>query len=188
MPYLDREGVFEARPLSVAVVKTDKGAVMVNFEFEVLRQWNPEAEEWAEYPPDWTFQGNSCFRKTDGENMPNNIKKVADLLGWDGRFETLQGEQWSGITVQCKVKADTYNGKTRYKADYIDPQGSPITQGLKKSDDNTIAELSAMFGGLTETYAAEVGGIKPAPAPHKIAAFEPPPAAETPVTEDDVPF
>lgn len=164
MTWLEREGTFQVQVIDCGVKETDSGAVMVNFQFNVLRQW--DGEQWGE---DWAFgyecRGAFCLVKKDGALMEDQVKRLVEALGWSGALVELQDGSMNGRMCQIDVKGEEYQGKTYYKATWIRPfDAVPGGGGIAKLEDGRLAQLQARFGGQIRSLAGPVAGT---PAPPK---------------------
>lgn len=184
MAFLDREGTFEARVTDADVETTASGAVMAKFTFAITREWDKAAKD---YGPDWPegyeTTGNVCFAKKNGEVMGDNVKRIAETMGWNGKVANIGGV--IGALVRIQVKREEYNGNTYFRADRIESPNSG----------SSVAKIDEMFGAQFEAYAAEVGPVAPARAAAPAAPAAPfappvppaPPAAVAP-EDDDIAF
>ena len=183
MPKLDREGDFEARVINAEMYGADSGAIAVNLEFEVVRQYDKPSKTYSEqWPAGHTFRGSVWLVKKDGSKMPDNVKRLARAIGWSGNPDKI-GEV-IGAICKCKVELDNYRpDNPEYKATFINPAGEVDTSAI-----------AAQYGDYFQAIAAEVGPIAPAstpkastPAPAPAPVPAPPDIPETPAS-DTVPF
>ena len=175
---LDREGIFKARPVSWHVKDATSGAVAVSFEFEIMAQWDSDSG-WA----DWSsYDTHRCVGawwvvKKNGQLNTGAVEQLRHAIGWTGDLRSVFGTPPETV-VQITVKAEEYDGRTRFKAAWMNPEDyEPSPQGASEA---TVNQLQARYGSLLRAAATATGG-RTAPAP---AAPEAPP----PLTEEDIPF
>src|SRR5690606_30630996 len=109
MAPLDREGIFEARVIDAEMYTADSGAIAVNLEFEVIREFDKANKIYGDnWPQGYTFKGSTWIVKTTGEMMPDNIKRLARSVGWNGNPDDIG--RVIGAVCKCTVKRDEYNG------------------------------------------------------------------------------
>lgn len=192
MATIGKKGVFEAQVIDAEIAPAPSGAVMANFEFQIVREYDKASKQYSEtWPEGWTVKGNVCLVMRSAEVMKDNVQRVAKSMGWDGNVNTIG----NCIGSLCKVTVDSEeypkgSGKYQFKAKYIDPAGEV-----------DVSEINDRFGAMFQAFAAEVGPITPATAPANPPATQPAPAtpppapaaepapfADTPTAEDKVPF
>lgn len=176
---LDRSGIFKCRVLAWSVKQTDSGSVAVTLKLLVLSQLNglewvswEEAEEHVCYGDFWVV-------KKDGTVNTAAVEQLATSLGWDGNLSSVIGEPPS-VVVQATVKEDTYNGVTRYKASWINPEDYAPTPAGESAED--VKVIQAKYGSLLRAAAAGATKAKAAKPPAKKQT------ATTPSGDDDIPF
>ncbi len=190
MKNLDREGIFKARPISWSVLDADSGAVAVSLEFEILAQWDGEGGwiDWAGYEMHRCF-GSWWVVKKNGQINTGAAEQLAVSLGWDGDLRSVFGGPPSRI-VQVSVKAEEYDGRTRYRAGWMNPEDY-VPQQAGASEEK-VNELQSRYGSLLRAAATATGNSAPASTSPADASGtqQPPPAGNEPppVTDADVPF
>lgn len=194
MPYIDRNGIFEARVNNIGIKEVGKAAIVV-FDCEVLRQF--DKGEWIDWIAngwlDYTFQTEIWVADMDGVEDTENMTRIAKAIGWNGDFTALLTGGFNGTIVQSGVKGKAgKDGKTYYRGSWIDPQGAPIGRGSAPADPSTVAAIASRFNAIAKACAAEAGIVAPAK-----PVTVPPPAGPTQPAEpinrtvparDDVPF
>lgn len=179
--YLDRSGIFKARPVSWKV-KTfpNSNAVAISIEFAITAML--DGHDWQ----DWTsYIEHRCFGdffvvKKDGSPNVKTIQQLSEALGWAGHFTAVFGMPPQNI-VQITVKEESYNGKYYYKASWINPEDyAPFGVG---ADEQEVSALEARFGSLLR--AAAGAAQKKAPPPTKKPEPQPQPVADP---NDKIPF
>lgn len=189
---LDREGIFKARPVSwkVEVSKNTK-SVAVAIEFVVLEQLQEGTDEqgqksyswesWSDYV-EHRIWGRWYVVGKEGRANETACEQLASSMGWGGSLKSVKATQPPSCVVQVTVKADTYEGKTRFKADWMNPED--YQPGGGGADENEVAALDAQFGSLlraaTSSKLPKPVAMKAKPAPR--------PAAKTEPAPDDIPF
>lgn len=172
--YLDRAGIFMAMPASWKV-KTfpNSSSVAISIEFRILAQL--DGSEWT----DWTSYdevrcwGDFFVVKKDGKPNVATVQQLAASIGWQGSLRQVVGGAPPEVKVQITVKDETYNGKTFFKASWINPEDYVPTGGGADADE--VGQLDARFGSLLRAAASGSGkppASKPktAPAPSAEAA------------------
>lgn len=186
---LDRPGIFKARPFdwSVQPSATSK-AVAVSVGMLVIAQYEDGGwASWEGYEPHQTRGWWYVIGKTGAVNTVA-VEQLVKSLGWSGDLKAIRGDA-PDVIVQVSVKGEEYNGKTQYKAGWMNPEDF-VPEAIGASDDD-VSKLSIQFGSLLRAAAASV---KKAPAPVKAppksaSKTAPPPAATAgPADEDPVPF
>ena len=172
MKLLDRKGIFKARLLGWKVLDAKSGAVAVSCEFQVLSQWDGAGgwSDWSEYEEHRCF-GNWWVVKKGGQINTGAVEQLTESLGWDGDLQSILATP-PDSTVQITVKADEYNGQTRFKAAWMNPENyEPQQPG---ADKEKVTQLQNRFGSLLRAAAASEAGATAAPA--------------GPITDEDIPF
>lgn len=185
MREIDRTGIFKVRPLAWKV-KTFEGktSVAVSIDFVVVAELHDD--EWF----DWSnfeehhVAGDYWVVKKDGTPNVETIQQLANALGWNGSLaDVVSKDPPKHVVVQVTIKDEVYNGKTYFKAGWMNPGDYVPTRGGGASTEQVQA-LEARFGSLLRAAAstkahpaAKATAPKPAPAP---AAAKP--------NYDDIPF
>ena len=100
--------------MSWKIRDTESGAVAVSCEFHVLSQWNgADWADWSEYDEHRCF-GDWWVVKKSGQINTGAVEQLTRSLGWSGDLQSVLGSP-PERTVQISVKADEYNGQTRFK-------------------------------------------------------------------------
>ena len=190
MSSLDRAGIFKARAESWRV-KTfqNSAAVAISVEFVVLAELN--GGEWA----DWTgydevrVWGDFFVVKKDGSPNVKTVQQLAASLDWGGSLRQVASPPPRDLVVQITVKAEDYEGKTYYKASWLNPGDyTPTPVGASEEE---IGKLEARFGSLLK--AAAGSAKKPPVTPPKMSAPQPArvplqPVDEPPIDTSSIPF
>jgi len=168
MKRLEQEGIFKMKPLSWDIREAESGAVAVSMSFKVLEELvDGKWESWATYEEHMVY-GDWWVVKKDGTINEGAVEQLATSLGWDGNLASVTGTPPEKI-VQVLVKPDTYEGVTRYKGSWMNPED--YTGGAPgAADPATVKGLQTRFGSLLRAAAAgaKAGAPKPvAKAPSK---------------------
>lgn len=180
MGTLVQEGTFEARVTDAEFHTADSGAMAVNLEFEVIREYSKQSKEYSEpWPAGFTFSGSVWVVKKDtNEIVEKQVQRLVKAIGWDGEIDNLG--KCIGAICKCDVKREEYKEIVTYKAAFINPAGEA-----------DLSEISEKFGGFFKAIAAEVGPITPHRTAAPAAKPTAPPAPLVPANtaaEDTVPF
>lgn len=176
---IDREGIFKVRPREWWVRKADSNAVAVSFDFDILEQHNgTDWDSWAEYEQHTVF-GDYWVVKKDGTINTAVVEQLAASIGWDGNLSAVQDTP-PNVVAQITVKAETYEGKTRFKAGWMNPEN--FTPGPAGAAPEEVNQLQSQFGSLLRAAAAGAGGngapATTAPAAAPTSTSEPPPPGD----------
>jgi len=181
---LDRSGIFKARPFdwSVQPSNTSK-AVAISIGLLITAQYkNGEWTSWEEYEPHQT-RGWWYVVGKNGQVNTVAVEQLAKSLGWNGDLKAVNGDV-PDVVVQVNVKASEYDGKTQYKAGWMNPEDF-VPEPFGASDED-VSKLQVQFGSLLRAAASSVVKAKAKP-----LTKAPPPAAKKPTAnpaEDEVPF
>jgi len=189
---IDRAGIFKARPFDWSVQPSASSkAIAISIGLLIESQYeNGEWLSWAEYEPH-TVRGWWYVIGKNGQVNTVAVEQLTKSLGWNGDLKAIRVSGPPDLVVQVKVEANEYNGKTTYKAGWMNPEDFvPDFSGASEDD---VAKLSVQFGSLLRAAAAAVakagpkGATKSTPKP---AAKRPPVAVPTsaPADDSDVPF
>lgn len=196
--YLDREGIFKARPVSW-VVKTfpNSRSVAIAIDFVVTAQLDgSEWQDWSAYD-EVRVRGDYFVVKKTGEPNLVTIQQLAESMGWGGSLGQVHGESPPLVIVQIQVKEEVYNGKSFFKACWMNPGDYVPTGG--GADEDAVKQLDAQFGSLLRAAAGSKvpkAGVKappppaakPKPAPAPEAQPAPAPKTVAEVNPSEIPF
>lgn len=186
MPQIDREGIFKvAAGGQHGLEKADSGAVAVAIKFKITDKL--EGNDWQ----DWSAYSYETWARLwiigkDGNVNEKAIQTLRDILGWDGDLDSVGAERWQLPACQVNVKADTYDGKTKYKAEWINPIDYVPDSRPKSAPPETVqslknqfgAQIRACFGNRPLANTAPPAKAPPLPSPRAAATstLPPPPA------------
>lgn len=176
---LDREGIFKARPMQWRVQpakETASLAIAVEYLITAKLDENNQWEDWTSYQ-EMTCWGYHYVVQRDGKPNVTTVQQLSESLGWSGSLKDVLSPP-PEVEVQITVKANTYNNKTTYRAEWVNPGDYQPTGG--GADESEVTKLEARFGSLLRAAASskpKAPGKKPAPKP------EP-----APVNPEDIPF
>lgn len=191
---LDQAGIFKGRLVNWAVKQVESGAVAVTLKLVIVASLDGQA--WVPWDPEtveeYTVYGDFWVIKKDGGINTKVVESLVAALPWDGNLTSIT-QTPPDVVVQVTVKEDTYQGVTRYKASWVQPEDyTPQPMGESSED---VKALQAQFGSLLRAAAgaAKKAAAKPAskkgPPPAKVGAPAPGSAAGEPVPDgDDIPF
>lgn len=177
MTNLDRPGIFKARPVQWKVKTFEgKASVAIAIEFVVTAQLDGgDWVDWSGYAPHHVW-GDFFVVKKDGTSNVATVQQLAVSLGWNGSLRQINSTAPPQDEVQITVKDEVYNGKTYYKASWINP-GDYVPNG-GGADDAEVDQLEARFGSLLRAAAGSKRPAAPkAQPPAKAAETAAPPAA-----------
>ncbi len=169
MPNIDREGIFRGEVVEAVMRQPKEGSASSIMGLKIrIEQMLGEHNQWVE----WSSYGFEVYAdvvivRKNGELHENGCSQLRDAFGWDGDLDNLP-------TGRCSftVKADEYEGKTRYKADWINPY-EYVPQGMKAADEATIQSMKATIGPKLRAF---FGATKPLNPPKPTTPPSPPPA------------
>lgn len=193
---LDREGIFKAKPFDWSVQPSNNSkSIAVSVGLLITAQYlDGEWQSWEAYEPHQT-RGWWYVIGKDGKCNTTAVDQLVKSMGWNGDLRSVRGAP-PDVVVQVNVKANEYNGKTTYKAGWMNPEDyAPEFAGASEDD---VDKLQVQYGSLLRAAAAaaapkpvaKAAAPKPAPkpAPKKAAPLEPPEAQAKPNDDDPVPF
>jgi hypothetical protein len=176
---LDRAGIFKARPFDWSVqpsASSKSVAISVGLLIEAQYE-DGEWTSWAEYEPHQT-RGWWYVIGKNGQVNTVAVEQLAKSLGWNGDIKAVGGAV-PDVVVQVNVKSEVYNGKTTFKAGWMNP-GDYVPDAFGASDED-VSALSVQFGSLLRAAAASVAKAPKAKAP-------PPAKKGAAPIDSDVPF
>src|SRR5690606_7747506 len=97
-------------------------------------------------------------------------------------LESIGGDGWQIPAFQVTVKADTYNGQTRYRGEWINPVDFVPSSKPRSAPPETVSALKAQYGSAIRALfgnrpaPAPAPSAPPTPAPAKATTLPPPPA------------
>lgn len=166
---LEEEGVYRAFPVAWTVVEKDSGAVAIRFQFAVHQKWHGKEQGWSqEWPPGYfSYNDTWIVGRADkgGDTNQGAIENLGKCGLWDGDFDKLSGPVPS-VFVLIDVGCETYEGKTRYRAEWVNQNADVPTPrgGFAPADPNVLAQLRARFQSATRAIAGgQPAGQAPAP-------------------------
>ena len=177
---LDRDGIFKAVPVSWSIKEArETSSVAISIQFRIVAQLDgSEWMSWEEFEPHQVW-GDFWIIKKDGTINQTTVEQLSDALGWSGSLVEVQGTPPAAI-VQVTVKADEFNGVTRFKASWLNPGDYSPTPGGAPPE--KVKALQARFGSLLRAAAGgDKAGERKAP-----PAKRPAPARPNGPSKDDV--
>ena len=186
---INREGVFLARLIDQAVKQAPSGAVMLDMVFAAVAQYDQGQEAYVNLVEPEEVFGTLCLVRKSGEVSQASVERLTAALQTPiVDFDLLQQRDWSQQEVQITVKAEEYNGRVRFRADWIAPADAPVGPGtLARASTDALAALNASYGSQLRALAP----APPAPTAKPVVAARPAPAVSRtapPRVDDDIPF
>lgn len=167
MKALEREGLFRARPMQWEVHLLPSGDPKVRVMFECVEYWNSEANAWVFIPGGRACRGEWGLVKKNGAANDKVIEMLCLHLGWGGDLRQVQGEPPQQGRVQVRVKANEWNGKTYFNADWImSGDANPMATAGPAGPADPVKVDAAMqkHGKAFLAAAAKFAKAKPQPA------------------------
>lgn len=193
---LDRPGDFRVHPAELTLRENDRtGSVNLSIRFVALEKYEGDDRwdmAWGTYDPRYEVWGNFNIIKKDGKLNETTVRQLMEGIGWDGDLDCLSGiKDFNPHDCQVRVKAETYEGNTSFRAGWMSSWGSTPGSGVTADRSKSLqaqhgSQLRALASNV-QRDATKPNGSPPAPpaAPEAVAAPAGPPAA---TDEDDVPF
>ena len=173
---INEEGVYRCWPLAWAIERADSGAVAVAIRFAIHQRWHGKEQGWSQdYPIGWYVDARTWIVKKDGSINQNAVASLAKAGLWDGDWDKFEDPTPPNIYVHVTVEAETYEGKTRFRGAWINPDADePAARGgFAPTDTELLRSLRQRFAGQTKAVAGgKPAGRAPAP-PVQPAAQQP---------------
>jgi hypothetical protein len=143
---LNREGIFHANPVDIAVNETGQN----NLATVVLQLAIIEEKQDGEFvdihDEQLTAAAYVYLERKDGSINEFFVNSLKEALGWDGRnVFWLQDNDLSDHPIQITTGFEDFNGKTRLKVQFVNPYGSE-GRAVKKADGNVKRNITARIG------------------------------------------
>lgn len=185
------EGTYRGFPVSWTVEQsTAEGSqsVAIAFRFGIAQRWLGKEQGWSpEWPAGYFTEHRAWIVKKDGTPNERAIQGLAECGLWDGDFDKLSAPMPPSVMVLLSVEAETYEGKARFRANWVNPNADEPTPrgGFKPADASLLQSLRQRFegpmkaiaGGQPKTPPATPPGTTPAP---QVGQPQPPPPAVLP--------
>lgn len=156
MTLLDRPGRFKAIPRQWRIKQFDASqAIAIGIEFDIVAQW--DGSQWI----DWTSYdaqvwGDWFVVMKDGKPNEKPVLQLATSLGWFGGLRDILDAPPPRKVVQLTVKPDTYQGTTRHKATWMDPEDAdPNAAGEQGPSPEKVSVLDAKIGSQLRALAGK---------------------------------
>lgn len=164
---LDRTGIFKVIPQSWQVRRKETGSVAISFRFLVIAELTSSSEwhDWTQYG-EFQVYGDYYVIGKNGQVNQKTVEQLSASIGWRGTLGEIAKAPPPKVVVQVKVEENTFNGKTTYRAGWMNPGDYVPTMGGE--DAETISTLDAQFGSLLRAAANSTQrptGKPPAPSP-----------------------
>ncbi len=176
---LNREGRFMARIIDGGIEASGKSNLTCfAARLQIDAEWT--GEQWQDVSAEG-LQITAFFylEKKDGGLNSTTIESLKAALGWDGRDAMwLQDTDLSQHPVQITTEWDAFEGKTRMKVRYLDPEHSTGGGAIRKASGSV---RNAIINKLGSKLRALAGGT-PAPAPMPSDTAVPPKTEANPAS------
>ena len=149
---IDREGHFRVHLVEWWLDKAPSGAVAVACKFRVKEEWANEAwVSWEDYEEHAAY-GRWWIIKKDESINETAVKQLRQNLGWNGTLDLEELPERCAVSI--RVESDHYEGRTSYRATWMEPwDADPTGRGLEKG---VAEELETRFGSLLRAAASSV--------------------------------
>ena len=167
---LEEDGVYRGFPIAWALEPSttkDSQSVAIAFRFALHQKWHGKEPGWStEWPPGYFTENRTYVVKRDGSMNPNAIKNLSECGLWDGDWDKLAGPV-PNVFVLLDVGISNYEGKTRYRVNWINPNADEPTVrgGFAPVDLNLLAHCRERFQSQTRAIVGGLAGTAPAPPP-----------------------
>jgi hypothetical protein len=150
------EGNFRGMATSWRVIAPEGSqSVGIGVMFIATEEFNRSSREWETLAGGpWETEGAWWVRKKDGTLSERAFEELCGLLGWDGDPATVAANPTLDALVSFRVKAETYEGKTRHKASFLAPFDSTPGGGGGASVEEA-GVLAQQFGSQARAFAAQ---------------------------------
>lgn len=158
---MNQEGVTKARPIQWKVWNPPgKNSVAISILFQVEAMYDTDTGEWTDWRDyDVQIAGSFWVIGKDGKPLVKKVEQLANLLGWNGDLMQIVETRPPNIVLQVTSKEDSYEGKLRYRADWIDHEDADPTGQGGGATPEQVQAIATQFGSLLR--AAASGGRKP---------------------------
>jgi hypothetical protein len=181
------EGWFRTFPLARTVeesTKTDSQSVAIAFRLGIQHKWHGAEEGWStDWPIGYFVDNRTYIIGKDGNPIEKNVQRLIDLGLWDGDFASLEQPCPGGFYLLAEVKAETFDGKVRVRADWLNADSSepPARGGFTPASPDMLRNLRTKFGSKMRAAAGKSVTKGQASAQPQAAPAQPTPAvANTP--------
>lgn len=158
---VDSVGYYRGRPLE-AFVKYSSKSESVGIAMTLLCTEKYVDGQWCDWtlddqknPIEFTCPITVWVVGADGKPIEANVKRVCEVLGWDGNFDTFNDHDWAARQLQWDVVADDYNGITQFKGNWIMPYDA-IPGQSGKADADKVRQIAAKYGPQLRAIASGV--------------------------------
>jgi hypothetical protein len=176
--YLERAGLFKAKPIEWCCKTASTGTPSIEVLFEVVEV--RDGTDWKPAIPS-LVRGSFWPVKKDGTANDKTIETLCNVLGWGGTFaEVADGPPLQKGLVQIEVDGQQYKDKTYYKVSWLrDENAEPSETAVTPEKAN---RLDAKYGDSIANIAQHYTKARPAaPAPAVKTGAEM-------VRDDEIPF
>ena len=180
----DREGTFRARIINSGVTAETSGAVAIIVECLLTEFWDTETQQWTPWEEyDMYADGRLYVVKKDRTENTTQIEPLIRDAGWNGSLADVAGNRVAWRPIQVSIKADTYQGVTRYRVNFIsDYDRQP--GGLGAIDEPAAKQLDGIYGGKFRALAGTYQHGRVAPVGRPVAPVRPVMPARPPMVQN----
>ena len=176
-------------------VERQSQSVGIDIQMVVLEMFNHSTNEWEDHSAyQWTARGTVWIIKKDGTPNQESIERFMKASGWTGNPDQILGSaEWEPLDFGFNVESETYDGKARYKINWINAWDY-TPGGVRAMPEAQAIALKNKIGSKLRAVAGNVARNVPKPTPKPAAPAAPvaapvdPPAAveEAPFVPDDM--
>lgn len=171
----DREGSFRGEAVSYGLWNPGgKKSTAISMTIRVTEFFNHESKEWEnwrEYEMD--VEGDVWIIGKEGKLIENNVKSICEHLGWNGDLVSINDRSWEPKPFGFTTQADEYNGRVRYKLNFINSFDFSPSGGAKTIEPDMAKSLNQQYGAQLRALAGSASKPKaPSSPPPKPAQRE----------------
>lgn len=187
MPYLEREGIFLAKPIDHGTKHGNEKSEQFNIQFEVTASYDRQTKQWSACvgePRHCSARINMVTKA--GVVNKIGVKQLVEAFGWDGDINKLNGD-WDMPECQIRVGSRTYDNKPYYDAEQVmaresDPEAQHGS-GVKKDDPTEATQRLEQHAGAMRALV----GSGPTAASAPAVPAQSPTETATPPTDTEMP-
>jgi len=155
---IEQEGHFRCNIVEYALRKVSSGAVGVYIRCRLLELY--DQEDWTEYEAQgYETDGTIWIVKKNGELIANNVKSLRQFAGWNGNLVSIADDTWKPTRCQVQVTKESYNGKTSFRASFIN--GWDSTPGARSLRADEAQQLQSKLSHQLDSIFSQ---MEPVPA------------------------
>lgn len=179
---IEEMGHFRCRPIRWEMEEYDSGSACIFYRMAVVQKWSDGDETWTqEYPPGYYVDHRAwVVSKRDEKGRSKlNEKTLASLAKcgiFDGEFDRINSEPPPQEVVIAQVDEDQYEGRVRYRANWVNPNSDRPeirgSGGYRPTDSSMLERIKRDFQSQARAIASSATGSnrpkpqgQPAPPP-----------------------